>query len=171
MTQLTNDNYGRSVTVETVDGEDVYTITNAGTGSSFSINFPTGTSLSNVYQTINAMGEAPPAPTLTQVYTAVVVAAQNFGQQLATQYAVQNILLGITQSGKTQALIDYTNNLSQCLYTGSLYAALSAINVMIADISSAKTNLSPFITNDILYSYLNQIQSYLGIALTPNPGP
>lgn len=113
----------------------------------------------------------PPILTTTQIYTQVVIAAMAFGNQLAIQYSVQNILAGITASGKTQALIDYTNNLSQCLYTGSLYAAIGAIEVMIADTSDTKTSLAPFVTNDILYTYLNQIQTYLGLALTANPGP
>lgn len=113
---------------------------------------------------------APPTQTPTQIYTAVVMAAMGFGQQLTVQFAVANILAGITQAGQTQAVMNYTTTLSQCLNTGSLYAAITNINTMIADSSSTKTALAPFITNDILYSYLNQIQTYLGIALTTNPG-
>ena len=171
MAQLANDNYGRTVVISTANGEDTYTVTDTESSSSFTVLFSTGTPTATAYQTINAMPCTIAPQTNTQIYTAIVIAAQNFGQQLTTQFAVQNILAGITQSGKTQELIDYTNNLSQCLFTGSLYAAIAAINVMIADTSSTKTNLSPFVTNNVLYSYLNQIQSYLGIALTSNPGP
>jgi hypothetical protein len=86
------------------------------------------------------------------------------------QFAVANTMAGITQAGQTQAVMNYTADLAQCLSSGSLYAAMTDIEVMIADTSSTKTSLSPFITNAILYSYLNQLQAYLGVTVTPNPG-
>jgi len=115
-------------------------------------------------------GLSAPALTPTQTYTNIVLAAMTFGQQLMVQFAVQNILAGITQAGQSANLLAYTANLSQAITTGSLYVAIAQIEAMIADTSSAKTNLSPFITNAVLYIYLNQIQAYLGVAITPNPG-
>jgi hypothetical protein len=113
---------------------------------------------------------APPTPAIA-VYTALVQNAISFGQALIVQFATQNVMAGITQAGQTQAVLDYASDLYTYLSTGSLYVAISEINVMIADTSSTKTALAPFITNDILYTYMNQIQGYLGLALTPNPGP
>ena len=113
----------------------------------------------------------PTSQTLVDIYTAVVQNAINFGQALIVQFATQNVMAGITQSGKTQAMLNYCSNLYVCLSSGSLYAAIDGLNTMITDTGSDKTNLSPFITNNILYAYMNQIQAYLKISLTPNPGP
>lgn len=110
--------------------------------------------------------EVPISKTPTEIYTSIVIAAQTFGQQLITQFAVANVMTGITQAGKTQAMLDYSNNLYLCLSTGSLYAAIDEINALIADTSSEKSNLYPFITDSILTGYKNQIQTYLHLPLT-----
>jgi hypothetical protein len=107
---------------------------------------------------------------VNQQVTNAIGAAMEFGTQMLVQFATQNVMTGITQSGKTEAVMDYCHELAHCLITGSLYAAINAINVMIADTSSTKTNLSPFITNNVLYTFLNKIQTYLGLPLTANPG-
>lgn len=104
-----------------------------------------------------------------QIYTAIVTAAVAFGQSLTIQFATQNVMSGITQAGQTQAVLTYASDLYTYLSTGSLYVAITEIESMIADTSSEKTSLAPFITNAILYSYLCQIQGYLGITLTPDP--
>lgn len=104
-------------------------------------------------------------------YQAIAAAAITFGDQLVVQGAARNISLGITQAGQTLAMMEYTATLVSCLTSGSLYQAMTIIEGMIADTSIAKTNLSPFVSNDALYSVLNQIQTYLGLSLTPNPGP
>jgi hypothetical protein len=109
-------------------------------------------------------------PSLSYFQTLLQDAA-NFGLQLANTFAATNAQMGITQAGLTGAVLSYTSNLYSAITTGSLYEAITIINGMIADTSSTKTSLSPFITNDILYSYLNQIQTWLEIPLTPNPGP
>lgn len=105
-------------------------------------------------------------PSVSQQVSVQISNAMQFGTQLLVQYATQNVLAGITQAGKTQALMDYSHELTHCLITGSLYAAMAEINTMLADTSSTKTNLSPFLTNVILTTYLNQIQTYLGIPVT-----
>lgn len=99
-----------------------------------------------------------------------VAAASDFGAKLIMQYAAQNVLAGITLAGKTIAVATYLQQLGYYLNSGSLYAAITEIQTLIADSGSTKASLSPFITNDILYTYLNDIQSYLGVAPTPNPG-
>lgn len=109
--------------------------------------------------------------TTVEMYTALVQNAITFGQSLTVQFATQNVMAGITQAGQTLAVLNYAANLYTYLSTGSLYVALAELETMIADTSSTKTALAPFITNDILYAYMNQIQGYLGMPLTPNPGP
>ena len=91
----------------------------------------------------------------------------NFGQNLITQFAAANAVAGISQStGSTLAVLSYTANLSQCLYTGSLLAALTMMTEMLADNSAAKTACAPYITNAVIISYMNQIQTYMGLPLT-----
>lgn len=109
-------------------------------------------------------------PTPMETVSLAIGEAMQFGTQLLVQFATQNVIAGITQSGKTQAVMDYCHELAHCLITGSLYAAINQLNVMIQDTGSTKTALSPFITNTVLYDFLNKIQTYLQIPLTQNPG-
>lgn len=118
----------------------------------------------------NPPNSTTPPQSAVQIYTTLVQNAIIFGQNLTIQFATQNIMSGITQSGKTQAVLDYASDLYTYLSTGSLYVAITEIQTMIADTSDAKTALAPFITNSILYSYMNQIQGYLNLPLTINPG-
>jgi hypothetical protein len=104
-------------------------------------------------------------------YQDLISQATAFGFELINNFAAVNASMGITQAGQTGAVIAYTSNLYLAMTTGSLYEAITIINGMIADTSQTKTSLAPFITNDILYSYLNQIQDWLEIPETPNPGP
>jgi hypothetical protein len=112
-----------------------------------------------------------PAENTVEIYTTLVQNAITFGNALIVQFATQNVMAGITQAGQTQAVLAYAGLLYTYLSTGSLYVAIAEIETMIADTSSTKTALAPFITNNVLYSYLNQIQGYLGLPITPNPGP
>jgi hypothetical protein len=109
-------------------------------------------------------------PTVTQQVNLQINNAITFGMQLLVQYATQNVLAGITQAGQTIPVATYLQNLQYYLSTGSLYAGITELNNLIADTSSTKAALSPFITNNILYGYLNQIQTYLNVPLTANPG-
>jgi len=89
-----------------------------------------------------------------------------FGNSLINSIAVTNILAGITQTGKTKLFVDFCFSLAVYLKTGSLYAAIVEIDLMIADTSDLKASLSPFLTNTNLQSAKNKIQAYLGLALT-----
>jgi hypothetical protein len=110
---------------------------------------------------------SPPAINAQALAEQSVTNAVNFGQALITQFAAANSVAGIeNSSGATLAVLSYTADLSQCLFTGSLLAALSMMEEMLIDSSSAKTACSPYITNAIITSYMNQIQSYLGLPLT-----
>ena len=92
--------------------------------------------------------------------------AKQFGNDLIDSIAIQNVLTGITQVGKTKIFVDYCWSLIIYLKTGSLYAAVIEFDAMIADTSDAKTALSPFVTNANLEVTKNKIQSFLGVALT-----
>lgn len=87
--------------------------------------------------------------------------AKNFGKQLVEDIAVENILMGITQAGKTKAVADYCKNVQLYLNTGSLYAALNEMDTLIA--AGAPSILSPFITDARMIATRAKIASYLGL--------
>lgn len=113
-----------------------------------------------------------PAPTIT-LLTKVsnsIGSASDFGATLATTYAASNVLIGITQAGKTQVVADYLKDLSYYLHSGSLYAAIAEMMRIIADTSDDKTAVSPYVTNALVYQYMNKLQAYLCLPITPDPG-
>lgn len=104
-------------------------------------------------------------PSAQEVAEGVIVGDMNFGQALITQFAATNNLAGISSSpGQTLAVLSYTANLSQCLYTGSLLAAITLMEGMLADNSAGKLACAPYITNAIISSYISQVQAYLAQA-------
>lgn len=133
-----------------------------------------GTDISTVqthYDSLTSQGEAAKSqPTALQSVSALITGAGNFGMSLTVMYASSNVLQGITQAGKTQEVADYLKNVAYYLHNGSLYAAIAEMNNMINDTSDNKAALSPYVTNTILYQYLNKIQTYLGLPLTVDPG-
>lgn len=134
------------------------------------IEFPDDTSQTVIDEALAIYATTPAVISESQTIQQAIQAAIIFGQQIMVQYSAQNVAAGITQAGQTEAVASYLSQMITYLNTGSLYAAITQINVYIADTSSTKQGLSPFVTNDILYTYLNLIQAYLQIALTPNPG-
>ena len=112
----------------------------------------------------------PPAPTTQQRVSSAIQSSIDFGNALMLEFSTDNVLKGITQAGQTQAVANYLANLLNYISSGSMYAAITEINNLIADTSTTKQNLSPFITNDVLYAYLNKIQAFLNLPLTANPG-
>jgi hypothetical protein len=75
---------------------------------------------------------------------------------------------GLQQVGTVVSAWNTANPSNQVTYTGSSTAVPESATV---NLSGGVNTLSPFVTNDTLYSTLNQIQTYLDIPLTPNPGP
>lgn len=98
---------------------------------------------------------------MSEVITGKINDAMVFGQQVMVQASVENVLLGITQAGKTRDVVDYCSGLQRYLQSGSLYAALGEIDRLIAE--GLPTDLSPFITEARLLSYKTKIQTFLGI--------
>lgn len=82
-----------------------------------------------------------------------------FGNRMIVQAAVENVLLGITQAGKTKDVSDYLSNLQMYLRSGSLYAAISEIDTLKA--GSIPSGLSPWVTSARLDTYKTQIQAFL----------
>lgn len=100
----------------------------------------------------------------TVIIEDIILKAQAFGRGLIVQVARENIMMGITQYGKTRAVADYCEKVQGYLMNGSLYAAIEQLDAMIADTN--KSSLAPFITNQRLTSCKNQIQDYVGMPRT-----
>jgi len=87
--------------------------------------------------------------------------AQNFGLKLIKEVAAENILLGITQAGKTNFVRKATNEVMLALMSGSLYDAIYEIR----QIPPEKKD-EVFLTDARLLQYINKIEAYLGISLS-----
>lgn len=128
-------------------------------------------SVNSYYNSLTQSGEiAKMNPTTQQIVQKSILSAQTFGNNLLLQFAADNVLAGITQANKTIVVSDYLEDLYNYISAGSLYASIQKVNELIADTSDNKANCSPFITNAVLYTYMNKIQTYLGVPLTANPG-
>lgn len=103
-------------------------------------------------------------PTLNERVGNSINNAADFGASVMHDAAIENVLAGITQAGKTRDFTLYCHKLIHYLETGSLYGALDELNSLLADTSDAKTALSPFLTNDKLNGYKQKILVYLGLA-------
>jgi hypothetical protein len=97
-------------------------------------------------------------PQLTIVSTRIAQ-AMNFGRSLIIRYASENVLMGITASGKTKAVADCLQQLSYYISSGSLYQAISQIDTLISD--GLDESLSPFITEARLNTYKAMIVAFL----------
>ena len=91
----------------------------------------------------------------------LILAAINFGRDLVVDFASKNVLLGITQAGKTKEVVDFCQDLQRCLDSGSLYAAIDEIDRLISE--GLPENLAPFITEERLLTYRTQLTGYLGL--------
>lgn len=85
--------------------------------------------------------------------------ATQFGLSLIKSAAKENMLMGITQAGKTRQVSNYLERMQTYLQSGSLYAAIDEINELIAN--GLPSELSPFITEVRLLSYKSKIQGFL----------
>ena len=100
-----------------------------------------------------------------------------FVKELINKFAAENISMGITQAGKTGHLLalftkkypvpsaDYQNCLKDSFDTGSLYISRDIIQY-IRNNPAEFDGLSPFITDARLLSMKNDIERFLGIALS-----
>lgn len=98
-------------------------------------------------------------PTLNEIVTGKINEASIFGNSVIAQAIVENVLMGITQAGKTKQIADLFNSLQYYLKTGSLYAAITEIERIISD--DLDPTLSPFVTEERLNSYKIKIEEYI----------
>lgn len=100
----------------------------------------------------------PPISNLTQqqiVENKIAKAIDGF-TELMIEYAAQNVLLGITQAGKTELISDTLLPVMQYGESGSLYAAISALQaVQLTD------DMAPFLTAAVITDLINKATSVL----------
>lgn len=89
----------------------------------------------------------------------VVLKAIQFGQKLSSEFIAENIMLGITQANKTKEVRNALNEVFNALQTGSLYDAIDEAKAVVY-----RDNV--FITDARLISFINKIETYLGLELT-----
>jgi len=94
-----------------------------------------------------------------QVVKYTVKAAIEFGNNLVVDFASENVLMGITQAGKTKEVADYLADLMRYAQTGSLYEVIAEIDRLIA--AGLPTNLEPFITESRMNTFKQQVIDYL----------
>lgn len=77
--------------------------------------------------------------------------------KLSVRYAAENVLLGITQYGKTKLIADTLADVMRYGQSGSLYQVISALQ------SITPTNeMAPFLTQDKIDAIIVDIQVLLG---------
>ena len=106
-------------------------------------------------------------PTDQEVALAALSSSAAFGQVLIKAFQAENAVMGITASGKTRAVSNYLNNLSQYLRDGSLYGAIDELTAISNDLTLPLSGLSPYVTSARAKLYRGKIQTYLGIPVTP----
>ena len=88
----------------------------------------------------------------------VIENAIYYGGRLLVEFAAENVLLGITQAGKTSEVMDKLAFVNDAISTGSLYEAIYRIKaVPVEDYDST------FITIGRLVLFVNKIEAYLGL--------
>lgn len=105
---------------------------------------------------------SPPANTSPAniVLNTILMPAKKFGEDLINQFVAENILMGITQAGKTEVVGEALKDLSFWITQGSLYVALVELERLKV---AMDPTWAPYITYDILNAFENKIKSYLGI--------
>lgn len=82
-----------------------------------------------------------------------------FGEDIIINVTIDNVLAGITASGKTRDVSLYLTNVRSHLRSGSLYAAIDEINLMVSQ--GIPSNLSPFVTETKLLTNKALIETYI----------
>lgn len=91
----------------------------------------------------------------------IIQLAMTFGAKLLREFAAQNVLLGITQEGKTGEVLTKLMNVQLAVQAGSLYEAIDRIRAIPPTDYDGK-----YITEARLLTFINKIEAYLGLPLS-----
>lgn len=120
---------------------------------------PTQDEINAVNAFWDAVTEQQFSPSLREIISGKINEASSFGRALILDAAVENVEMGVTQAGKTMLVADYCADVQRYLESGSLYAAMAKIDLLIA--AGVPENLAPFITEARLQAYKTKIQEFL----------
>jgi hypothetical protein len=99
---------------------------------------------------------------LTQLgIESIVSDATRFGQGLLISFAAENVLMGITQEGKTGEVMDKLSAVLPAVQAGSLYLAIERIRAIPPSSYDTK-----YVTAARLLQFVNKIEGYLGMSLS-----
>lgn len=108
-----------------------------------------------VNMALNSLGQ-PTFFTIPQPYydkaLATVIAAQTAWARMVQQFAAENIVMGITQAGKTGLIGGALNQVNVYGSTGSLWQAYEALNHVVIT-----PEMAPFLTDDRIQWMRNQM--------------
>lgn len=96
--------------------------------------------------------------TTKQIVTAKIDSAIKFGMSLVTEFAADNVIMGITQDGMTSTVRKNMEQVFLAVSTGSLYDAIFEIKQIPPEKKDSK-----YITDSRLLVFINKIETYLNI--------
>ena len=99
-----------------------------------------------------------PAPTPEYITKTILEPVDVFFNELKNTFTAENILMGITQLGKTKLIADALKDIDYYGKGRSLYEVLNAINAVVIT-----PEMAPFITTDRMRLLANKVRKYLGI--------
>jgi hypothetical protein len=118
--------------------------------------------VNNYWNNSTQIGEQTPNSEEIQLqYRAVVNSAMQFGNKVMLDFATENVLMGITQDGMTNAVRKAMTEVMSALLSGSLYDAIYEIRQIPAESKDVK-----YVTDARLLVYVNKIETYLGRSLS-----
>jgi hypothetical protein len=92
---------------------------------------------------LNGIVESHNSEDLTIVVRRKIEKAKILFERIATEFSTENVLMGITQAGKTKLIADTLKDVFYYGQTGSLYECLAAIDAIVIT-----PEMSPFLTED-----------------------
>lgn len=116
--------------------------------------------IDDYWESLTAQSEAQPTQEEIAISVQGIIAdAMDFGKQLMVEFSAENVLLGITQAGKTKEVLVFLAEIKNAMDTGSLYTAMNEIDGLISN--GLPQDLAPFITEQRLLGFKTKIQGYL----------
>lgn len=103
----------------------------------------------------------PPQESQVEIVQGIITNAMIFGQKLMVEFAAENVMMGITQAGKTKAIADYLANVIRYIQTGSLYEVINEINAL--ELAGVPVELDPYISTARLDEFKAKVEAYLGV--------
>lgn len=100
-------------------------------------------------------------PTNIELAKARINDALRFGGELFIQFCAENVLMGITQKGKTELVLENMSAINKSIKNASLYETVRLLKSFPNDKKDDE-----FITNARLLKFLNKVEEYLKLPIS-----